>query len=89
MPPHPAPQLISLTATATKLGVGKSTLRRMIARGEFVSAVQVAPRRIAFVEAEVEEWITRRPRGPLPPPAMRWPSASRAGALIDSTTGGA
>jgi predicted DNA-binding transcriptional regulator AlpA len=69
----PTVNLISFSATARKVGVGENTLRRMIGRGEFINAVQVSPRRIAFIEAEIVAWVATRPRGPLPRP----PTASR------------
>jgi prophage regulatory protein len=64
-------KLITFQDAAARLDLSQSTLRRMIARGGFVAAVQLAPRRVAFVESEVDDWLARRPRGPLPRPATR------------------
>ena len=55
-------RLISFQDAARRLDLSKNTLRRMIARGEFIAAVQVSPKRVAFVEAEVDAWLASRPR---------------------------
>lgn len=61
-------QMLTKAAAAAKIGLSESTLRGIIQRGQFVTPVQVAPRRIAFVEEEVNIWLASRPRGPLPAP---------------------
>lgn len=61
-------KMLTLAATAAKIGLSAGTLRGLRQRGQFVAAVQLAPRRIAFVESEVDDWLARRPRGPLPRP---------------------
>ena len=66
-------KMISLQAAANRLDLSQSTLRRMIARGEFIAAVQVSPNRVAFVESEVDDWLARRPRGPLRAPNATQP----------------
>lgn len=66
-------KMISLQAAANRLDLSQSTLRRMIARGEFIAAVQVSPNRVAFVESEVDDWLARRPRGLLPAPNVTQP----------------
>lgn len=57
-------KILSLEQVAHDLGVGASTVRRMIDRGEFVAPVAISARRIGFVEAEVSDWLATRPRGP-------------------------
>lgn len=52
--------LISFAATAARLDLSESTVRRMIARGEFVDAVRVSPNRVAFAAAEVDTWLASR-----------------------------
>lgn len=63
-------KMLTPAATAAKIGLSEATLRGLRQRGQFVTPVQVAPRRIAFVESEVDDWLAGRPRGQLPCPAM-------------------
>lgn len=62
-----ADKLISFGAVAERLGVAQNTVRRMVDRGEFIQPLILSERRVAFSESEVDEWISRRPRGSLPP----------------------
>lgn len=59
-------KLISYEAVQQKLGgddgPSRRTIERMVDRGEFVQPVQVAPRRLMFVEDEVDAWIRQRQR---------------------------
>jgi len=43
-------------------GPCRRTIEKMIERGEFVQPIQVAPRRVMFVEEEVDAWIKQRQR---------------------------
>lgn len=58
--------LISYEAVQRKLGgeegPSRRTIERMVDRGEFVQPVQIAPRRLMFVESEVDAWILQRQR---------------------------
>lgn len=59
-------KLISYEAVQQKLGgddgPSRRTIERMVDRGEFVQPVQVAPRRLMFIEDEVDHWIRQRQR---------------------------
>lgn len=59
-------QLITKQQVRMKLGGDAApsirTIERMIARGEFVQPIQVAPRRVMFEEAEVDAWLESRRR---------------------------
>ncbi|PVE22307.1 hypothetical protein DC522_21740 [Microvirga sp. KLBC 81] len=59
---HSTPRLISEKHTCLKTGLGRSTIRRKVAAQQFPAPVQVTSKRIAFIEAEIDEWITSRPR---------------------------
>lgn len=43
-----------------KVSLGQSTIYKMVAAGEFPKPFQIAPRRIAWVESEIEDWLTER-----------------------------
>lgn len=48
---------------ATKLtGLSRSTLRRMVERGDFPPPLQLGLRSIGWLEDEVLEWLESRPR---------------------------
>lgn len=71
-------QMLTTAAAAAKIGLSASTLRGIVQRGQFVTPVQVAPRRIAYVEAEVDTWLANRPRGKLPAPQTSCTRRQRA-----------
>lgn len=53
-------KLITWDQLREKLGPAapcQRTIRRMISRGEFVRPVMLSPRREAFIEHEVDQWI--------------------------------
>ncbi|OXJ19403.1 AlpA family transcriptional regulator [Burkholderia sp. AU6039] len=61
---------------AAKVGLGQSTLYRMIAAGTFPKPFELVPGRTAWLEDDVEAWLAARAgRQPSPPAA---PAASDA-----------
>ncbi len=59
MPTQPK-NLLSVNEAADRCALSRVHLYRLIRRGDFPQPVEVAPRRVAFLEPEVEEWIDRR-----------------------------
>ena len=53
-------QFLSMREVTRRLGVGASTLRRMIKRGEFPRPVRVGLRRVAWLASEYESWVAER-----------------------------
>lgn len=51
------PALISLNAAAAMTSLSRTMINRYRAEGRFPVHVELGDRRIAFVRAEVEEWI--------------------------------
>ncbi len=43
-----------------RTGVSRAFINRARAEGEFPMSVQIGPKRIGFVEAEVNQWIQER-----------------------------
>jgi len=43
-----------------KLGISSTTLWRMIQRGEFPAPIQISPRRVGWLEEDVDQWIEKR-----------------------------
>ena len=60
-------KLINYEATRHKLDANKPpcrrTVERMVKRGEFVQLVRITPRRVMFIESEVDAWIEKRKGG--------------------------
>ena len=44
------------------VGVGYTTIWEMMARGEFPSSIQIAPRAVGWRESEILDWLESRPR---------------------------
>ncbi len=53
-------KLLSYPEAADRCGLSRTHISRMVAAGTFPVPVETAPRRVAFVEAEVEAWIEAR-----------------------------
>lgn len=56
-------KLLNLPAVTEKVGLKKSAIYARIKKGTFPQPVRLGARSIAFVEAEVEQWISTLPRG--------------------------
>ena len=50
-------QLITLKAVTAKVSLGRSTLYRLVASGQFPKPVRVGSKAIRWVAAEVDDWI--------------------------------
>ena len=53
-------RLLSYAETIDRVGLSRTQISRLVAADQFPTPVEVAPRRVAFVEHEVETWIERR-----------------------------
>lgn len=53
-------RLIRPPEVYARTGLGRSRVYEEIARGEFPKPVRIGERAVAFVEAEVEDWIKAR-----------------------------
>ncbi|SDC25890.1 helix-turn-helix transcriptional regulator [Paraburkholderia lycopersici] len=54
---------IRIKEVAAKVGLGQSTLYRMMADGTFPKPFHFVPGRIAWVESDIDEWLAGRVRG--------------------------
>lgn len=52
--------LIRLPEVQRRTGYSKASIYRLISQNRFPSAVKIGSRAIAFVESEVDEWISQR-----------------------------
>ncbi|EAA5763696.1 AlpA family transcriptional regulator [Salmonella enterica] len=52
--------LIRLPEVQRRTGYSKAWIYRLISQNRFPSSVKIGSRAIAFVESEVDEWISQR-----------------------------
>lgn len=55
-----AERLITLRDVLTRTSLSKTQTYRLIKAGDFPRPVPLGPRRVAFIESEVEEWMGGR-----------------------------
>jgi prophage regulatory protein len=53
-------KLLSFNDAAERCGIARITIYRLIDRGAFPKPVEIADRRVAFVESEIDAWIEDR-----------------------------
>ncbi len=58
--PDNLPRLVSLNTVAAMTSLSRTAVNALRAADMFPIAVQLGPRRIAFVREEVEAWIDQR-----------------------------
>ena len=54
--------LLRMAQLTAMLGIHKSTVYRMMEKGEFPRPIRLGPNSVAWRTAEVEEWLASRPR---------------------------
>ncbi|CDG98175.1 putative phage-related protein [Xenorhabdus bovienii str. puntauvense] len=52
--------LIRLPEVQRRTGYSKAWIYKLISDGEFPQQVKIGPRSIAFIEAEIDDWIAQR-----------------------------
>ncbi|GJE00033.1 helix-turn-helix transcriptional regulator [Methylobacterium isbiliense] len=60
---------ISQREVEAKTGLSNATLHRLRRKGRFPDPIRIGERRIAWPEAEVDEWLAKRERSRLCSPA--------------------
>ncbi|MGL5289311.1 MAG: helix-turn-helix transcriptional regulator [Aeromonas sp.] len=56
----PEMRFIRMKEVCAKVGLAKSTLWELVARGQFPQKVYLGERTIAFIESEVDAWMAER-----------------------------
>jgi prophage regulatory protein len=69
-------RILRLPEVIRRTGYSKSTIKRMEEAGKFCRRRQIGEQAVGWLESEVEEHITTRPRVPLPRVRADVPSAS-------------
>ncbi|BET95603.1 helix-turn-helix transcriptional regulator [Xenorhabdus taiwanensis] len=52
--------LIRLPEVQRRTGYSKAWIYKLISDGEFPKQVKIGPRSVAFIEAEIDNWIAQR-----------------------------
>ncbi|MNC51328.1 Prophage CP4-57 regulatory protein (AlpA) [compost metagenome] len=52
--------LIRLSEVQRRTGYSKAWIYRLISQKRFPSSIKIGSRAIAFVESEIDEWVTQR-----------------------------
>ncbi len=53
-------KLIRMNGLVKMLGVSRSSIHRLQARGDFVPKIRLGPRSVGYSEAAVTEWLEKR-----------------------------
>lgn len=51
---------LRIKQVATKVGLGQSTIYRMIAAGTFPKPFELVPGRVAWIESDIDAWLAER-----------------------------
>jgi len=54
------PRLLSAKEVVSVLGVGRTTLWRLVKDGEFPSAKKISAGRVGWLSTDVEKWVESR-----------------------------
>lgn len=57
---RPGATLLAVEAVCARVGLGRSTVYRLVDSGEFPRPVKLTAARVAWVEAEVARWVNRK-----------------------------
>ena len=60
-PTPPPGRLIRRKELEDRIGLARSTIYRMMNKGEFPKPVKIGRRAVAWPESEIERWIAERP----------------------------
>ena len=55
-------RVLRLDEVVARVGLSKSTLWRYIKEGYFPKPIKLGPRATGWIEQEIEDWISSRPR---------------------------
>jgi len=53
---------LRLPRVRQRTGLGRSTIYRLMAQGQFPRSVQLAPRAIGWHKADIDAWLAARPQ---------------------------
>ena len=53
-------RILRIPAVLERIGIGRSTLYEMQARGDFPQSIPIGARSVGFLESDVTEWIERK-----------------------------
>lgn len=53
-------QFLTPKAVCAKIALSRTTLDRLVSAGEFPKPIKIAPRRVAYRAAAVEQWMAEK-----------------------------
>ncbi|MEX3972212.1 helix-turn-helix transcriptional regulator [Paraburkholderia caribensis] len=51
---------LNINQVATKVALGKSTIHRLVAKGEFPKPFPLVGNRVAWLDSDVDAWLEKR-----------------------------
>lgn len=57
---------ITIDQLTKKVSLGRSTIYRLIAEGKFPKPFQLVPNRNAWIESDIDAWLSEKSGRPLP-----------------------
>ena len=55
-----AHKILKLPAVKTRTGLSRSTIYKFVRTDRFPKPIQIGPRSVGWIEAEIEEWVDSR-----------------------------
>ena len=55
-------RLLNRAEVEAKTGLGRSTIYRLMRRGEFPTPIRIGPRAVRWPQSELDAWLASRPR---------------------------
>ncbi|KAF1062779.1 AlpA family phage regulatory protein [Burkholderia gladioli] len=71
---------------AAKIGLGQSTIYRLVAQGAFPKPFEIMPKRNAWHEEDIDGWLAERAGRDQPAPVVNMAPAAAAPLSLDSET---
>ena len=55
-------KILRIPVVLDRIGIGRSTLYELLAKGDFPASIPLGARSVGFLESEIDEWIESRAR---------------------------
>jgi prophage regulatory protein len=61
VPPSTPPRMLRIADVVRRVGLGRSTVWRMVQEKTFPAPRRIGPRAVAWIEADIANWVLKRP----------------------------
>ena len=55
-------KILRIPVVLDRIGIGRSTLYELLAKGDFPASIPLGARSVGFLESDVDEWVEARVR---------------------------